>query len=58
LVCRRKEENLEHGSLMRSIEFIVKFIMKLSSSGALTSFILFSDLLGLENSFNGLGDEI
>jgi len=43
---------------MRSIGFIIEFIMKLSSLVTLISFIIFRDLLGLENPFNGLVNEI
>jgi len=46
------------GNLMRSIGFIIEFIMKLSSLVTLISFIIFRDLLGLENLFNGLVNEI
>jgi len=46
------------GNLMRSIGFIIEFIMKLSSLVTLISFIIFRDLLGLENPFNGLVNEI
>ena len=52
------KKTLNIGSLIRSIRFIIKFIIKLPSLVTLMSFVVFRDLLGLENPFNGLVDEL
>jgi len=43
---------------LRSIRFIIEFILKLSSLVALMSFIIFRHSLWLENPFNGLVNEL
>ena len=53
-----KKKTLIIRSLIRSIGFIIEFIMKLPSLVTLMSFIVFRDSLGLENSFNELVDEL
>jgi len=52
------KKTLNIRSLVRSIGFINKFIMKLSNLETLISLIVFRDSFGLENPFNGLIDEI
>ena len=53
-----KKKTLIIGSLIRSIGFVIEFITKLSSLVILMSFISFSNLIGLENSFIRLMNEI
>ena len=53
-----KKKTLNIWSLIRSIGFIIEFIMKLSSLMTLISFILLRDSLGLKTSLNRLVDEI
>jgi len=55
---RKKKKNLNIGTLIRSIGFIIEFVMKLLNLMTLISFIVLGDSLGLENPFNGLVDEI
>jgi len=44
-----KEKTLSIASLIRSIGFTIKFIMKLSSLVTLMSFIVFNDSFGVKN---------
>jgi len=48
LIYGGKEENHGHWSLVRSIGFVIEFVIKLSCLGTLRSFIEFRDSLGLE----------
>ena len=43
-----KKKTFNTGSLVRSIEFIIKFIIKLSNLVTLISFIVTKDSLGLK----------
>jgi len=58
LFIGENDQTLAIESFIRSIGFIVEFIMKLSSLVTLISFIVFRDSLRLENLFNGLVNEL
>jgi len=55
---RENKKTLISRSLIRSIRFIVEFIIELLSAMALMFFIVFRDSLELEKPFHGLMNEL
>ena len=52
LLGREKKSNMYYGSLFMSYEVNYEFIKEIPSSASLIAFIVFSDLIGVENSIH------